>query len=134
MDCSLPGSSVHEIFQARVLAWVTIIFFKATVHRVTKSRTGLGDFAFAFEFFYQWDLFCKPVGGCLPPRHQGIVEVTLSLDCYPIGFLSGDCTTSIHLEGLLRGRVNRWLSPLKQWVFRGGKGHLCPQFRQQVSS
>ena len=24
MDCSLPGSSAHEIFQARVLAWVTI--------------------------------------------------------------------------------------------------------------
>ena len=23
MDCSLPGSSVHGIFQARVLEWVT---------------------------------------------------------------------------------------------------------------
>ena len=22
MDCSLPGSSVHEIFQARILEWV----------------------------------------------------------------------------------------------------------------
>ena len=26
MDCSLPGSSVHGIFQARVLEWVAIIF------------------------------------------------------------------------------------------------------------
>ena len=26
MDCSLPGSSVHGIFQARVLEWVTISF------------------------------------------------------------------------------------------------------------
>jgi len=26
MDCSLPGSSVHEIFQARVLDWVAISF------------------------------------------------------------------------------------------------------------
>ena len=26
MDCSLPGSSVHEIFQARVLEWVTISY------------------------------------------------------------------------------------------------------------
>ena len=26
MDCSLPGSSVHGIFQARVLEWVTIAF------------------------------------------------------------------------------------------------------------
>ena len=26
MDCSLPGSSVHGIFQARVLEWVDISF------------------------------------------------------------------------------------------------------------
>ena len=26
MDCSLPGSSVHGIFQARVLEWSTIAF------------------------------------------------------------------------------------------------------------
>ena len=26
MDCSLPGSSVHEIFQARILEWVAISF------------------------------------------------------------------------------------------------------------
>ena len=24
MDCGLPGSSVHEIFQARILEWVAI--------------------------------------------------------------------------------------------------------------
>ena len=26
MDCSLPGSSVHVIFQARVLEWGAIVF------------------------------------------------------------------------------------------------------------
>ena len=26
MECSLPGSSVHEIFQARVLEWGAIAF------------------------------------------------------------------------------------------------------------
>ena len=26
MDCSLPGSSVHEIFQAKVLEWGAIAF------------------------------------------------------------------------------------------------------------
>ena len=26
MDCSLPGSSVHEIFQARILKWISILF------------------------------------------------------------------------------------------------------------
>ena len=29
MDCSLPGSSVHGIFQARVLEWVAIAFSDA---------------------------------------------------------------------------------------------------------
>ena len=28
MDCSLPGSSVHGIFQARILEWVDKVFIK----------------------------------------------------------------------------------------------------------
>ena len=31
MDCSLPGSSVHGIFQARVLEWGAIVFSEGTV-------------------------------------------------------------------------------------------------------
>ena len=30
IDCSLPGSSVHEIFQARVLEWVAISFSRGS--------------------------------------------------------------------------------------------------------
>ena len=30
VDCSLPGSSVHEIFQARVLEWVAISFSRGS--------------------------------------------------------------------------------------------------------
>ena len=32
MDCSLPGSSVHGIFQARVLEWGDIAFSKRSKH------------------------------------------------------------------------------------------------------
>ena len=32
MDYSLPGSSVHGIFQARVLEWVAIAFSNAFMH------------------------------------------------------------------------------------------------------
>ena len=58
MDCSLPGSSVHGIFQARVLEWVAIAFsatdmnlskfwemvedrgiWQAAAHGVTKNQT-----------------------------------------------------------------------------------------------
>ena len=34
MDCSLPGSSVHGIFQARVLEWGAIAFFKLLPYRI----------------------------------------------------------------------------------------------------
>ena len=32
MDCSLPGSSVHGIFQAGVLEWGAIAFSTVTAH------------------------------------------------------------------------------------------------------
>ena len=31
LDCSLPGSSIHGIFQARVLEWVAIAFSKLVI-------------------------------------------------------------------------------------------------------
>ena len=39
MDCSLPGSSVHGIFQARVLEWVASAFSKVRVKDVLKSHS-----------------------------------------------------------------------------------------------
>ena len=53
MDCSLPGSSVHGIFQARVLEWGAIafsvlhcgFFFKAIVSESEKiSHSVVSDF------------------------------------------------------------------------------------------
>ena len=41
MDCSLPGSSVHGIFQARVLEWVTIPFSRGS----PQCRDEPGSFA-----------------------------------------------------------------------------------------
>ena len=38
MDCSLPGSSVHGIFPARVLMWVAISFSNKGVRRVKKAK------------------------------------------------------------------------------------------------
>ena len=38
MDCSLPGSSVHGIFQARVLEWVAIAFSEKKEGREVKIK------------------------------------------------------------------------------------------------
>ena len=37
MDSSLPGSSVHGIFQARVLEWAAIAFSACTARRSNQS-------------------------------------------------------------------------------------------------
>ena len=39
MDCSLPGSSVHEISQARILDWVTISFSRDLPDPEIKPRS-----------------------------------------------------------------------------------------------
>ena len=38
MDCSLPGSSTHGIFQARVLKWGAIAFSLAAVAAAEKAE------------------------------------------------------------------------------------------------
>jgi len=46
MDCSLPGSSVHGIFQARVLEWGTIAFsgnYQAQIPASQEDQTPLSE-------------------------------------------------------------------------------------------
>ena len=38
MDCSLPGASVHEIFQARVLEWGAIAFSRIVLLAILKEK------------------------------------------------------------------------------------------------
>ena len=40
MDCSLPGSSVHRVLQARVLEWVAIALSKNTATLLVKFVFG----------------------------------------------------------------------------------------------
>ena len=39
MDCSLPGSFIHGIFQARVLEWVAIAFSAMEYYSAIKNNT-----------------------------------------------------------------------------------------------
>ena len=51
--CSLPGSSIHGIFQARVLEWGAIAFSKTEATEVLKDniRENLDDLEFSDDFF-----------------------------------------------------------------------------------
>ena len=42
MDCSLPGSSVHGIFQARVLEWGAIAFSRKFDLEIEMNLVGTG--------------------------------------------------------------------------------------------
>ena len=54
MDCSLPGSSVHGIFQARPLEWGAIALSK-----VSTNLKGWKSFRFSCIFFDHNDLNTK---------------------------------------------------------------------------
>ena len=43
MDCSLPGSSVHGIFQARVLEWAAIAFSISSLMELMDRKVFLPD-------------------------------------------------------------------------------------------
>ena len=64
MDYSLPGSSIHGIFQARVLEWVAIAF-SALVAREPKIHSRPRDFVGNFSL-QCGAIPCSRVAGELP--------------------------------------------------------------------
>jgi len=52
MDCSLPGSSVHGILQARVLEWVAVSFSRIYIY--------------AAKSLQSCPTLCDPIDGSLP--------------------------------------------------------------------
>ena len=48
MGCSQPGSSIHEIFQTRVLEWVAIAFSKPRIPGLILLHLLLESLIFAF--------------------------------------------------------------------------------------
>ena len=72
MDCSPPGSSVHEIFQARVLEWGAIAFSVAVIAFCLIKQLGpLEWMLFTTHATYRQDQWCltpHAVGFCSPTK------------------------------------------------------------------
>ena len=66
IDCSLPSSSVHDIFQARILEWVAISFSKGSSQLQIRSVT------------QSCPTFCDPMNRSMPglPVHHQLPEFT----------------------------------------------------------
>ena len=66
MDCSLPGSSIHGIFQARVLEWGAIAFSIAAINKYNLLKSLFISIIISFSSSPQhWD-----VGVIIPMSHM----------------------------------------------------------------
>ena len=67
MDCSQPGSSIHGIFQARVLEWVAIAFsdeqprhhIKKQGHDFVNKGPSSQGYGFSSSHVWMWELDYK---------------------------------------------------------------------------
>ena len=83
MACSLPGSSIHGIFQARVLEWGAIAFSNGHVH-LQAIRRQLNNFGnVAREWRRQW----HPTPVLLPGKSHGQRSL---VGCSPWGCKESD--------------------------------------------
>ena len=95
MDCSPPGSSIHEIFQARVLEWGAIAFsiscfscvqFFATLWTVAHQAPLSMEFS-RQEYWSGWP--CPPPGGLPDP---GIEPMPLMSPALVLRFFTTSAT------------------------------------------
>ena len=99
MDCSPPGSSVHEILQARTLEWVAIPFTRG-IFPTQGWNPGL--------LLWQVDsLLSEPPGKpllCLPVRSVLVAQSCATL-CDPM-----DCSLPVSsVHGILQARILDWV-------------------------
>ena len=90
MHCSLPGSSIHGIFQARVLGWVAIVF--------SGYRT------LVWGFMFMWLALCSVYWLTKFPKLSFLLSPLLSLSFPKAG------------EGDDRG-WDGWMASLTQWTW-----------------
>ena len=75
MDCSLPGSSTHGIFQARVLEWGTIDFSRRSSIHSSKTRRGADCGSDHELFIAKFRLKLKKVGKTAIPFRYDLNQI-----------------------------------------------------------
>ena len=66
MDCSMPGSSVHGILQARILEWVAMAFSRGSSQ--PRGRTCISYISWIVRrVLYHWDSLVAQIVKHLPP-------------------------------------------------------------------
>ena len=93
MKCKLPGSSVHEILQARILEWVSMLFSRGSSgprgHAHTSCIFGIGTQA----VYHQRHLGSPKLAAC----HVSLAHISLMILLNFTVF--GNYNLSMYLEG-----------------------------------
>ena len=93
MKCKLPGSSVHEILQARILEWVSMLFSRGSSgprgHAHTSCVFGIGTQA----LYHQCHLGSPKLAAC----HVSLAHINLMILLNFTVF--GNYNLSMYLEG-----------------------------------
>ena len=95
MDCSLPGSSVHGIFQARVLEWGAIAFSHQQCTSFQFSFSILSPCLFNLHAEYIWRRQWHPTPVLLPGKSHGRRSL---VGCSPWGRYESDTTERLHFH------------------------------------
>ena len=98
MNCSLPGSSVHGIFQARVLEWVAIAFSTWRAYWSIYLQSGSCGSAGKESTCNVGDLGLLPGLGRSPGEGKG----------YPLKYSSLENSMDCIVHGVMKSRT--WLS------------------------
>ena len=96
MDCSLPGSSVHGIFQARVLEWDAIAF-----SRIWGKELHFVHLCISSHFLVQPALAHCLISSCCCLVAQSCPTLCDPMDCSPPG-------SSVH--GISQARILEWVA------------------------
>ena len=97
MDCSLPGSSAHEIFQARVLEWIAIAF--------SRLRLKINLAIFPKIAFYPIRLLCNFNCGCLYLFGSHVKSFKIPPSCITLRDVTVGPLTFQSLSSPLTGRI-----------------------------
>ena len=103
MDCNSPGSSVHEISQARILGWVAISFSRGSSRprgsSQPRKRTCIS--CIGRWLLYHWATWDAQSSTIVSEVSQSCRTLCDPVDCSPPG-------SSVH--GILQARILEWVA------------------------
>ena len=79
LDCSLPGSSVHGIFQARILEWVAISSSRGSSQPSNRTHVS------CISYIGRWFLQLSRLGSSLHPLPLNLTVSDGGIMSYPFG-------------------------------------------------